>query len=331
MRTWSRRVLAASLIVAAAMSTGCQNWAKKSGYTMLPDEPFYTAAASGAILGSYGIKSDAGAYERIGRAPRLVDNDTMYTRTTLATVISSNQGGKPVLKVVDLSPDLSVEIRDGRVLAIEVVDLDKEKLIARLNSTDGLALRELLSQSDEMRVVTATATVLGTYVETDRIVMASVTDEDTGNLVQGASVRFNYELDTTAPSSLSAGTVFGYQISRIGWTMEGDNIVTLKTDFPGSGDDAFMLDAYTRGEIAAEKQRKIDEAEAARKKAEDEEAKRIADAEAAQKKAEDDARKAEEARHKADQAEAKRQADEAEAKRQADEAAKAAAAEEATK
>jgi len=322
MRTWSRRVLAAGLIVAAAMSTGCQNWAKSSGYAMLPDEPFYTAAASGAILGSYGIKSNVGAFERIGRAPRLVDNETMYTRSTLAAVISSNQSGKPVLKVVDLSPDLSTEIRDGRVLAIEVVDLDKERLIARLNSSDGLALRELLSQSDEMRIVTATATVLGTYVETDRIVLASVTDDETGYLVQGASVRYNYELDTTAPSSLSAGTVFGYQISRVGWTIDGDKIVTLKTDYPGSGNDAFALDAYTRADIEAEKQRKIAEADAARKKADAEEQKRQDDAERARKKAEDDARKAEEARHKAD---------EAEAKRQADEAAEAAAAEETTK
>ena len=50
MRTWSRRILAVGLVAAAAIGTGCQSWAKKSGYAMLPDEPFYTAAASGALV-----------------------------------------------------------------------------------------------------------------------------------------------------------------------------------------------------------------------------------------------------------------------------------------
>jgi chromatin remodeling complex protein RSC6 len=317
----NRRVLALGLIVAAALSTGCSSWAKKSGYAMLPDEPFYTAAASGAILGSYGVKPDKGAFERLGRAPGLADNDTMYTRTTLTAVVDSSDTSKPMLRVVNLSPNLGKELGSGQVLAIEVVDLDKQRLINKLNSNDGVAIRDTLARSDDMRLVTATATVLGPYVIADRNVTPAVTNEG-GDVVQPERVDVTYELDPNAPGALSAGTVFGYQISRAGWSLDGETLVALQTDYPGTKDDAFSVEAYTRAEVDAERQRQIAEEEAAKRQAEEEERRRLEEEERAKKQAEEEARKAEEEAKKAEEAEAARQAEEAERAVQADETTK---------
>jgi hypothetical protein len=255
-------VLFASVIALAS----CESFTSQKTYSMLPDQIFQTRGASEAMLGGYGIEDKAGidSFERIGylkdvpRPSQLIEMSddelaakNVHHRTSMSVQLKviSSAGAKAQaqIELVELSPSIQINSDLTRVFSLRIYDLHKRDIMAMINQDRELL--DLLGSIDDIRIVTAIA-VLDTKLIDDLVTEIDLTikAQDTTGTVSGSA---GLSSKAIRNATLSPGTVYAYQMSKVGWSEDGSQVLALKTDRPWVTDE-FYVAAFTRAEIMAQ-------------------------------------------------------------------------------
>jgi len=235
--------IAATLI---ALSLGaCESFTSKRTYSLLPDQVFYTRGASEARLGSWGIEDEAGidSFERLGWHRDLVEGHrSYYVRAVMAVTEVTKDSFKAGAKApVELKPagSLKADREAGRVFALAIVDLNKDHTIWHLNQPEFHEVRERLRRSDASRIITSVAVLVGEYRETrSGSLELEASAEAIADIVEG-EIAFARSRSTS--TTIQPGSIYAYQMSKIGWSESGERITILKTDRPWVRDSFYDL------------------------------------------------------------------------------------------
>ena len=260
-----RRFIGIAMLSLAAAASGCTS----GSYARLPDQPFNTKGASASVLGAYGVRNGAAQFERLGVlgfVPDVVNDaspkgDLIHKRATLAVSLKPatdvRGSGGSTLEIDQISPAIESVNDLARVFRLRVYDLNPGELIERLNGDE--ELRKRLAASDDTRIVTAVA-----------VLDAKLRNNPDAYEEYGVDIEEDTQTDKTPlpvneirNTLLTDGVVYAYQMSRLGWSLDGKQIVALKPDIPGAG--SLPEGACTRAEVKAERERQLAAAEKARK------------------------------------------------------------------
>jgi|GEM_PF-3583371 len=263
-----RKLAITGVLGMLAAVSGCTS----GSYARLPDQPFNTRGASASVLGAYGVRDGNASFERLGVlgfVPDVVNDaspkgDLVHKRATLAVSLKPatdvHGTGGSTLEIDEVSPAIESVNDLARVFRLRVYDLNPGELIEKLNSDENLVKR--LAASDDSRIVTAVAVLDGRLRDDpDAYEKFGVMLDNNTETAQGQAEML--PVNEVRNTLLTDGVVYAYQMSRLGWSLDGKRIVALKPDLPGAG--AMPEGAYTRAEVKAERRRQLAEAERARK------------------------------------------------------------------
>ncbi len=234
-------LLSACLLAIACPLVGCTCGSTKSTYSLMPDQVFYGRGASEARLGAWGIEDDTcpNTFERMGWDKDLVEgHKSYYVRAVIPVRVKEGDSfRKSRNRPVELVPAAATcadgcsssceSCEDSATLCLAIVDLNKDHTLLHLNLPEFVEVREQLRRTDDSRIVTAVAIVLG----------PECAGCERSGACEACSATIARVIEGDTGATLQPGWVYAYQMSRVGWSPDRERITVLKTDRPRDRDD----------------------------------------------------------------------------------------------
>ena len=190
---------------------GCSSIATLAPEHTIYDQHYRGRGASEAFLGSWGVKDRVGlhSFERMGYDSEMLEHIKIYKRGVVRTEMSFSFKTNGLAIVLKGAPGFDASASE--TVELLLVDLDRDDMMAALNARPELLSR--LRSDRDARVITAVAILLR-----PRSTDGSLTLETGGMLPEISGLEL--DLEGKSVSTVSAGTIYGYQMAHIGWDAE---------------------------------------------------------------------------------------------------------------